>query len=80
MIDLLVLQTQDVFRPVWQTTRGDDGYVSFELDPLLEDPERKLPPEERTRRYLELGRRWSEGRVGGYCCATSGSRWTPPGS
>ncbi len=26
------------FFPVWESTRGDDGYVSFELDPLLEDP------------------------------------------
>ena len=29
--------SQVVFLPVWQETRGNDGYVSFELDPLLED-------------------------------------------
>src|ERR1700719_2796687 len=36
--DLLVRQAQEVFLPVWQATKGNDGYVSFELDPLLEDP------------------------------------------
>jgi transaldolase len=39
LTDLLVRDAQQVFLPVWQATRGDDGYVSFELDPLLEDPE-----------------------------------------
>ena len=38
LTDLLVCQAQDVFRPVHESTRGDDGYVSFELDPLIEDP------------------------------------------
>ena len=38
LTDLLVRQAQEVFLPVWQETRGDDGYVSFELDPLIEDP------------------------------------------
>src|SRR5262245_24278551 len=48
MTDLLVRRAQEVFLPVWESARGDDGYVSFELDPLLEDPERNLPPAERT--------------------------------
>ena len=43
MTDLLVRDAQQVFLPVWQATRGDDGYVSFEVDPLLEDPELNLP-------------------------------------
>ena len=34
---MLVRQAQEVFLPVWEQTKGDDGYVSFELDPLLED-------------------------------------------
>lgn len=59
MTDLLVRQAQDVFLPAWESTRGDDGYVSFELDPLLEDPDRKVPLKERTRRYIELGKHWS---------------------
>jgi transaldolase len=61
LTDLLVQKAQDVFRPVWEQTRGNDGYVSFELDPLLEDPERKVPEAERTRRYIELGKKWSAG-------------------
>lgn len=61
MTDLLVRQAQNVFLPVWESTRGDDGYVSFELDPLLEDVNRNVPLEERTRRYIELGKRWSQG-------------------
>ena len=34
---------QKVFFPVWQATAGDDGYTSFELDPLLEDPAANIP-------------------------------------
>lgn len=59
--DHLVRQAQEVFLPVWEQTRGDDGYVSFELDPLLEDPGPNVPQEERTRRYIELGKKWSAG-------------------
>src|SRR5437899_135962 len=61
LTDTLVRQAQKVFLPAWKETRGEDGYVSFELDPLLEDPERNLPLEERTRQYLALGKKWSQG-------------------
>jgi transaldolase len=61
LTDLLVRQAQEVFLPVWEKTRGDDGYVSFELDPLLEDPDANMPIAERTRRYVELGKQWSAG-------------------
>src|SRR5437016_5311750 len=61
MTDLLVRQAQEVFFPAWQRTNGDDGYVSFELDPLLEDPDAGISPSERTRRYIELGKQWSAG-------------------
>src|SRR5262249_21612379 len=61
LTDLLVSRAQEVFRPAWEKARGNDGYVSFELDPLLEDPDSAPPPEERTRRYIELGRHWAEG-------------------
>src|SRR5215216_833671 len=37
MTDRLVRQAQEVFLPTWNETQGNDGYVSFELDPLLED-------------------------------------------
>jgi transaldolase len=61
LTDMLVKQAQEVFLPSWKATRGDDGYVSFELDPLLEDPKLGVPSEERTRRYVELARHWSAG-------------------
>lgn len=63
MADQLVKQAQDVFLPVWEETRGDDGYVSFELDPLLEDPETGPPHAARVARYVELGKKWSAGRA-----------------
>jgi transaldolase len=62
MTDLLVGRAQEVFAPVWEATRGDDGYVSFELDALLEDPGINLPVKERTKRYIELGKKWSAGQ------------------
>lgn len=61
LTDKLVRQAQDVFLPVWEQTKGNDGYVSFELDPLLEDPGLNVPHEERVRQYLALGKKWSAG-------------------
>lgn len=63
LTDQLVRQAQRVFQPVWDATKGDDGYVSFELDPLLEDPALALPTAERTKRYIELGKKWSAGHT-----------------
>ncbi len=59
--DELVKSAQEVFLGVWKRTRGDDGYVSFELDPLIEDPAKPLPHSERVRRYIELAVKWSAG-------------------
>src|SRR6267142_143996 len=61
MTDLLVRHAQEVFKPVSQSTRGDDGYISFELDPLLEDTALNLPIEERTKSYIALGKQWNAG-------------------
>ena len=61
LTDQLVRQAQEAFLPVWEETRGNDGYVSFELDPLLEDPQANLPHEQRVQRYVELGRKWATG-------------------
>jgi transaldolase len=61
MTDKLVKQAQDVFEPIWQKTHGDDGWVSFELDPLLEDTVRNLPTLERTMKYIDLAWKWSNG-------------------
>jgi transaldolase len=63
LTDLLVRQAQKVFQPVWDSTKGDDGYVSFELDPLLEDPTANVPVATRTQKYIELGKKWSAGHT-----------------
>jgi transaldolase len=61
MTDRMVRDAQAVFLPVWESTRGNDGYVSFEVDPLLEDPKLGPPHAERVRRYVELGTKWAAG-------------------
>jgi transaldolase len=50
--DDLVRSAQEVFLPVWEQTRGDDGYASFELDPLIEDPVMSLSRVVRKRKYI----------------------------
>ncbi len=59
--DDLVKEAQRVFMPVWEKTKGNDGYVSFELDPLLEDIVKPIPHRQAVERYIELGRKWSKG-------------------
>src|SRR5215218_6548293 len=59
--DKLVKAAQAVFEPVWESTAGDDGWVSFELDPLLEDVERNVPVADRTKAYIALGKKWAAG-------------------
>jgi len=61
MTDRLVREAQEVFLPVWRQSGGDDGYVSFEVDPLLEDPQLGLSHAQRVDRYLSLARQWSAG-------------------
>jgi transaldolase len=60
--DDLVTRAQEAFLPVWQRTEGDDGFVSFELDPLIEEPASGLSHAERVQQYIDLGTRWSAGR------------------
>lgn len=61
LTDQRVRAAQKVFLPVWQRTGGDDGYVSFELDPLLEDAAAPVSLDEKKGRYIELGKKWSSG-------------------
>jgi transaldolase len=63
MTDKLVKQAQDVFADVSKATGCNDGWVSFELDPLIEDNARNLPVAERTKLYIELGKKWSAGHT-----------------
>jgi transaldolase len=59
LTDALVSQAQQKFESLWQDSRGNVGWVSFELDPLLEDPAKKIPHALRVEGYIELGRKWS---------------------
>jgi transaldolase len=61
LTDTVVRSAQDVFFPAWKSTGGDDGFVSFELDPLLEDPDSPLSHADRVARYIDLGQQWSAG-------------------
>ena len=61
MTDELVKQAQDVFAPVSEQTKCNDGWVSFELDPLLEDSACPLDVAAKAKRYAELGKKWAAG-------------------
>src|SRR5687767_12722644 len=61
MTDYLVSDAQDKFQDINDSTAGDDGYVSFELDPLIEDRERNIPHDKRVKMYQELGKLWGKG-------------------
>ena len=61
LCDKLVSDAQEKFLPVWESTGGEAGWVSFELDPLLEDTVDSIPEADRTSKYVELGKRYAEG-------------------
>lgn len=61
LTDQLVREAQKTFLPAWQQTKGNDGYVSFELDPLLEDIAGAPPHAQRVEQYIELAKKWSAG-------------------
>lgn len=63
LTDSLVRQAQEVFQPVWKQTRGNDGYVSFEVDPLLEDAALAPPHARRVQQYIDLGKHWGQGHT-----------------
>ncbi|MBS0202476.1 MAG: transaldolase [Planctomycetes bacterium] len=63
MTDRLVRKAQAVFADVHARTHGDDGYVSFELDPLLEAADCPLSVPQKAERYIELGKFWAQGHT-----------------
>lgn len=63
MTDTLVKDAQKVFLPVSEATKCNDGWVSFELDPLIEDVANPLPHAERVKRYIELGTKYAAGHT-----------------
>ena len=62
MTDHMVSHAQSEFLPIWERTLGNDGYVSFELDPLLEDLKLGPSHQDRVRKYIELGKKWARGQ------------------
>lgn len=60
LTDGLVRQAEEVFLPIWEKTAGNDGYVSFELNPLLEATDGP-PHVERVAAYVESGKSWAAG-------------------
>ncbi len=63
MTDTLVKQAQEVFAEVHTATKGDDGYVSFELDPLLEDKSCTLSVADKAKQYVALGKKYAAGHT-----------------
>jgi transaldolase len=61
LTDVLVGRAQEMLFPVWQASRGDDGYVSFALNPLIEDPQANHTLQDRTQMYVTQGQEWSAG-------------------
>lgn len=61
LTDDLVTSAQSQFESIWQDSGGDKGWVSFELDPLLEDFENNLSIAARVSRYVSLGLKWAKG-------------------
>lgn len=61
LTDKLVRQAQCAFHSAWKGSQGDTGWVSFELDPLLEDPTVNRSIADRAAQYIELGKKWSVG-------------------
>ncbi len=63
LTDHLVSDAQVKFAAIHKQTAGNAGWISFELDPILEDPELGLSVAERAKRYVELGKRWNQGHA-----------------
>jgi transaldolase len=61
LTDSLVSDAEKKFADIHAETKGNAGWVSFELDPLLEDPSLGLSDADRTKKYIELGKKWNEG-------------------
>ncbi len=59
--DTLVSMAQKKFEPICSQSKGNAGWVSFELDPLLEDPDHPIEHGEQVDRYIALGKQWSKG-------------------
>jgi transaldolase len=61
LTDSLVTDAEQKLFPVHTESKGNAGWVSFELDPLLEDPALGISNAQRTAKYIELGQKWCTG-------------------
>ncbi len=61
LTDQLVSDAERKFQSIHADSGGNTGWVSFELDPLLEDPTLELSHEQRVEQYVESGKKWSQG-------------------
>ncbi len=60
MTDHLVGEAQKQFADVWESSEHNDGWVSFELDPLLEEVDNPMPHADKVARYIKLAKQWSD--------------------
>lgn len=63
LTDQLVSEAEAKFASIHEQTRGNAGWVSFELDPLLEDPSLNLKEDDVVAKYIELGKHWATGHT-----------------
>lgn len=63
LTDQLVSSAEAKFAAIHAETKGNAGWVSFELDPLLEDPSLNLNEDEVVAKYVELGKHWAQGHT-----------------
>ncbi|MFG0266597.1 MAG: transaldolase family protein [Rhodopirellula sp. JB055] len=63
LTDELVSDAEKKFAAIHESTAGNAGWVSFELDPILEDPDQNLSPSDIAARYIELGKQWAAGHT-----------------
>ncbi|MCM2371218.1 transaldolase family protein [Aporhodopirellula aestuarii] len=63
LTDQLVSEAEAKFADIHKATKGNAGWVSFELDPLLEDPSLGLKEDDVVEKYIELGKKWSAGHT-----------------
>ncbi len=63
LTDQLVSEAEAKFADIHKKTNGNAGWVSFELDPLLEDPSLNLKEDDVVAQYIELGKHWAAGHT-----------------
>src|ERR1051325_6423499 len=63
MTDDLVSDAQEKLLSVSEASGGNNGYISFELDPLIEDLQINMPHAQRVKRYIELAKHWGKAYV-----------------